>query len=335
VRNIHALPRIFLSLLIIACAACLPASLHAQPAAKAEAYPARPVRLIVPFAAGGGNDTVARVVTQQLSTTLGQQVFVDNRPGAGGVVGAEAAARAAADGYTLFLGGVGSHAVNPNLHAKLPYDAVRDFAPIILLASAPAVLVVHNSVPADTLPAFVALAKSRPGQLAYASNGNGSSAQLAAAMFETAAGIKMVHVPYKGLAPALSDLLAGQVQLMFSSLVAIMPQVQAGKLRALAVTGKKRSALLPALPTIAESGYPNYESGSWYGLLAPAGTPREIVAKLNAEAANALRNPAVREQFAREGSDIIGGTPEDFAAHIRGEIARMAQAVKAARINLE
>jgi len=251
-------------------------------AAPAQEYPSKPVRLIVPFAAGGGNDNVARLVGKQLSASLGQQVVIDNRPGAGGVLGAELAAKAAPDGYTLFLGGVGSHAINPNLHERLAYDPIKDFAPIVLLASAPLVLVVHPSLQADSIREFIAFARARPGQLNYASNGNGSSSHLAAVMFEAMAGVAMVHVPYKGLSPALTDLLSGRVQLMFSSVVAIQPHIKAGKLRGLAVTGSRRLSSMPELPTVAESGLAGYEASSWYGVLAPAGTAREIVAKLNA-----------------------------------------------------
>src|SRR5712692_8417302 len=215
----------------------------------AQEYPSKPVRLIVPFAPGGGNDIVARAIAQQLSASLGRQFVVDNRAGAGGVVGAELAAKSPPDGYTLFLGGVGSHAVNPNLHARLPYDPVKDFAAIALIASAPSVLVVHPSVPARSIEEFTALARANPGKLNFASNGNGSSAQLAAVLYESMAGVRMVHVPYKGLAPALADLLSGEVQLMFSSMVAIVPHIRTGRLRALAVTGKKRSPLLPEVPT--------------------------------------------------------------------------------------
>jgi tripartite-type tricarboxylate transporter receptor subunit TctC len=304
-------------------------------AAGAQDYPRKPVRLIVPFAAGGGNDTVARAFAQQLSAGFAQQVYVDNRAGAGGVIGAELAAKAPADGYTLFLGGVGSHAVNPNLHARLPYDPIKDFAPITLIASAPSVLVVHPSVPANSIREFVTLAKARPGKLNYASNGNGSSAHLAAVMYESMAGVDMVHVPYKGLAPALADLLSGEVQLMFSSMVAIVPHIKAGKLRAIAVTGKKRSPLLPEVPTIAESGLPGYEAGSWYGILAPAGTPRDIVMKLNAEIVKALKQPEVRERLASEGAEAIGGTPEEFAAHIKAELTRLGKVIGDARIRMD
>jgi tripartite-type tricarboxylate transporter receptor subunit TctC len=304
-------------------------------AALAQAYPVKPIRLIVPFAAGGGNDNVARLVGKHLSESLGQPLVIDNRPGAGGVLGAEVAAKAAPDGYTLFLGGVGSHAVNPNLNASLPYDPIRDFAPVALLAQAPLVLVVHPSVPADSFKAFVALARAKPGQLNYASNGNGSSSHLAAVMFDSMTGVDMVHVPYKGLSPALTDLLSGRVQLMFSSVVAILPHIRAEKLRGLAVTGGKRLPSMPDLPTIAESGLPGYEASSWYGVLAPAGTPREIVVKLNAELVKALAQPEVRASLLAEGAEPIGGTPEQFAAHISSEKERLGKLIREAKIRLE
>jgi len=301
----------------------------------AQVYPSKPIRLIVPFAAGGGNDNVARLVGKRLADGLGQPVLVDNRPGAGGVVGAELAAKSAPDGYTLFLGGVGSHAINPNLHDKLPYDPIRDFSPVALLAQAPLILVVHPSVPAGNIAEFVAYARARPGRLNFASNGNGSSSQLAAVMFGSMAGADMVHVPYKGLAPALSDLLSGQVQLMFSSVVAILPHIKAGKLRGLAVTGAKRLASMPELPTIAESGLPRYEASSWYGILAPAGTPRDIVVRLNAELAKALEQPEVRSSLLAEGAEPVGGSPEQFAAHIRAEKERLGKIIRDAHIRLE
>jgi tripartite-type tricarboxylate transporter receptor subunit TctC len=315
-------------------AAGLAAAFLAQPAL-AQSYPSRPIRLIVPFAAGGGNDNVARLVGKRLGEGLGQPVVVDNHPGAGGVLGAEAAAKSPPDGYTLFLGGVGSHAINPNLMKNLPYDPIRDFAPVELLAQAPLVLVVHPSVPARSLAEFVAYARAHPGKLNFASNGNGSSSQLAAVMFESMAGIDMVHVPYKGLSPALTDLLSGQVQLMFSSVVAILPHIKAGKVRALAVTGTKRLASTPRLPTIAESGFPGYEASSWYGILAPAGTPRDIVTKLNAELSKALSQPEVRNSLLAEGAEPVGGTPEQFAAHIRSEKERLGRVIREAKITLE
>ena len=309
--------------------------IQAAPAG-ARDYPVKPVRLIVPFAPGGGNDTVARTLAQALGASIGQAVIVDNRAGAGGIVGAELAAKAApGDGYTLFLGGVGSHAVNPSLHARLPYDPVKDFAPVALIASAPSVLVVHPSVPARSLAEFTALAKASPGGLNYASNGSGSSAHLAAVMYEAMAGVRMLHIPYKGLGPALADLLGGEVQAMFSSMVAIVPHIRAGRLRALAVTGKNRSALLPGVPTLAESGLPGYEAGSWYGILAPAGTPREIVLKLNAEIVKALAQPELRERLESEGAEVIGGTPEQFAAHIKAELARLGSLIREGRLQMD
>ncbi len=301
----------------------------------AQEYPRKAIRLIVPFAPGGGNDTVARAIAQSAGASLGQPMVVDNRAGAGGILGAELAAKSAPDGYKLFLGGVGSHAVNPNLHARLPYDPVKDFAPITLIASAPSVLVVHPSVPARTLAEFTALAKASPGRINYASNGNGSSAQLAAVLYESMAGVQMVHVPYKGLAPALGDLLGGEVQAMFSSVVAIVPNIKAGRLRALAVTGKRRAAALPEVPTLDESGVPGYEAGSWYGILAPAGTPQAIVAKLHAAIVHALAQPEVRERLVSEGAEVIGSTPEAFAAHITAELARMGKLIRDADIRME
>ena len=304
-------------------------------AAFAQHYPSKPIRLIVPFAAGGGNDNVARLVGKRLSESLGQPIVIDNRPGAGGVVGAELAAKSAPDGYTLFLGGVGSHAINPNLHERLPYDPIGDFAPVVLLASAPLILVVHPSVPADSIREFVALAHSKPGWLNYASNGNGSSSHLAALMFASMAGVDMVHVPYKGLSPALTDLLSGQVQVMFSSVVAILPHIKAGKLRGLAVTGSKRLSLAPNLPTIAESGFSGYEASSWYGVLAPAGTSREILAKLNAEIGKALDQAEVRNGLLSEGAEPVGGAPERFAAHIKAENDRLGKLIRDAKLRLE
>src|SRR3954467_11233108 len=292
--------------------AALFGSLVVCAAALAQDYPAKPLRFIVPFPPGGGNDTVARAIAQQMSPALGQPVVIDNRPGAGGSIGADLAAKAPADGYTLFLAGVGSHVVNPNLHAKLSYDPVRDFAPITLVASAPSVLVVNPGVPARTIAELTAYARASPGKLNYASNGNGSAAQLAATMYESMAGVRMVHVPYKGIAPALTDLLSGEVQLMFGTVVALVPHIQSGKLRALAVTGKKRSALIPDVPTLRESGLPEYEAGSWYGIEAPAGTPRPVIDQLNALIVKALRQPDVAKRLPTHGAEGVGGTPEEI-----------------------
>ncbi|TMH27594.1 MAG: tripartite tricarboxylate transporter substrate binding protein [Betaproteobacteria bacterium] len=303
--------------------------------AQAQPYPVKPIHFIVPFPPGGGNDTVARAIAQQLGPDLGQPVVIDNRPGAGGSVGAELAAKSPPDGYTLFLAGVGSHAVNPNLHARLAYDPVRDFTPITLVATAPSVLVVNPAVPARTIAEFTAYARANPGKLNYASNGNGSAAQLAAAMYESMANVRMVHVPYKGIAPALTDLLSGEVQLMFGTVVALVPHIQAGKLRALAVTSRKRSALLPEVPSLAESGLPDYEAGSWYGVMAPAGTPREIVERLHGAIARALKQPDVAQRLAAEGAIVIGSTPAEFGAHIKAELARVGNVVRGAGIRIE
>ncbi|WP_454691095.1 tripartite tricarboxylate transporter substrate binding protein [Achromobacter aloeverae] len=303
-----------------------------QPAAN---YPDHSIRLIVPFAPGGGNDNVARTVGRRLGEILGQAIVVENRAGAGGTVGAEAVARAPADGYTLFLGGVGSHAINPNLRKNLPYDPIKDFAPITLLAQAPMVLVAQPSLHVRTVAELIALARKEPGKLDYASNGNGSSSHLAAVMFETQAKVKLTHVPYKGLSPALTDLLGGQVPLMFSSVVAILPHIKDGSLVPLGVTGTHELASLPGVPTIASQGLPGYETSSWYGILAPAGTPRDIVMKLNAGLNQALQDPAIRASLASDGAEPAGGTPEQFAAHIAREKARLGAAIRQSGLQME
>ncbi len=278
---------------------------------------------------------MARTIGIKLTTALGQQIVVDNRAGAGGMIGAATAAHAAPDGYTLFLGGVASHGINPNLHARPGYDPVRDFAPVILIASAPLIVVVHPSVAAKTIRELIQLAKAKPGQLNFASNGSGGSSHLAAELFRMMTGTDMVHVPYKGLSPALIDLLSAQVQLMFSSTVAILPQVRAGRLRPLAMTGAKRSPAIPEVPTVAESGVPGYETASWYGVLAPAGTPYTIVERLNREIATIIRQPDVSERLASEGADAAGGTPAEFALHIKRELARWSQVIRQAGIKAE
>jgi tripartite-type tricarboxylate transporter receptor subunit TctC len=278
---------------------------------------------------------MARMISNKLTAALGQQFVVDNRAGAGSVIGAEAAAHAPPDGYTLFLGGVASHGINPNLHAKLGYDPVRDFTPVSLIAAAPLILVVHPSVQAKTVKELIQLAKAKPGQLNFASNGAGGSSHLAAELFKMMTVTDMVHVPYKGLSPALTDLLSGQVQLMFSSTVAILPLVHANRLRPLAITGAKRSAAIPEVPTVAEAGVPGYETASWYGVLAPAGTAKPIVDTLNREITKVMQLPDVRERLASEGAEPAGGTPAEFAAHIKRELARWAQVIKQARIKAD
>ena len=283
-------------------------------------YPTKPIRLVVPFAPGGGNDSVARVVAAKLTEKFGQQVFIDNKPGAGGSLGADFSAKSVADGYTLFLGGIGSLAINPSMNKSLPYNPIRDFEPIILLAEAPLVVVVNPKLPVNSIQQLNDYLKAHPNEVNYASNGNGSSAQLAAMMFESMAKVQMVHVPYKGLSPAMTDLLSGQVQLMFSSIVAITQMVNTQRLKAIAVTSKKRSSLFPQLPTLIESGYPEYSTGSWYGPLAPAGTDPEIISKINQAAEKVLKDPSVREQLVKEGADPIGGSPQEFKKFIQYEL---------------
>ena len=310
--------------LLLYCTAPLPAL--------AQAWPSKSIRWIVPFPPGGGNDTIARAVGQRLAESIGQPVVIDNRPGAGGTIGADLAARAPGDGYTLFLAGVASHGINPALGGRLPYDPVRDFAPVSLLATAPLLLVLHPSLPVRSVKDLLALARARPGALNFASNGRGSSSHMAAELFASMGQVKMEHVPYKGLAPALTDLLGGRVELMFSSLVAILPHVSAGKLRPVATTGSARSAVLANLPTVAEAGLTGYETASWYGVVTPAGTPGPVVERLSSELGRIIRTPAVREQLLADGAVPVGSTPQAFAAHIKAELARWSKLVRDAKI---
>jgi tripartite-type tricarboxylate transporter receptor subunit TctC len=303
--------------------------------AAAQNYPAKPIRFMVPFPPGGGNDTLARLIGQKITASTGQQVIVDNRPGAGGTIGAEAAARAPADGYTMFLAGVATHGINPNLRKKLPYDPIKDFDAVSLIASAPLLVVVHPSLPARTVKELISVAKAKPGQINYASNGAGGSSHLAGELFDMMTGTKMVHIPYKGLSPALTDLMSGQVQIMFSSAVAMLPQVKAGRLRAIAMTGPQRSPAVPDLPTVAESGVPGYETGSWYGVVVPSGTPRPAVDRLAQEIVAIVKSPDITHRLNEEAVIPIGSTPDEFAAHIRKELARWAQVIKRAGLQLE
>ena len=301
----------------------------AQPAAaQAPAYPTKPIRLVVPFPPGGATDILARNVAQKLSETWGQSVVVDNRPGAGGNIGSELVAKAAPDGYTLEMGTVGTHAINASLYSKMPYDHVKDFAPIILVAGVPNVLVVNPSVPVNSVQELIAYAKANPGKLKFASSGPGTSIHLSGELFKVMAGVQMTHVPYKGSAPALQDLLGGQVQLMFDNLPPSLPQIKAGKLHALAVTSLTRAPALPDVPTIAESGLPGFEASSWFGILAPAGTPPAIIAKVNAEVAKWLASPEGKDKLVAIGANAGGGSPEDFARHIQVETAKWAKVVK-------
>lgn len=292
------------------------------------AYPDKPIRLIVPFPAGGAADIMARGLANRLGTELGQQIVIDNRGGAGGTSAAEAAARSTPDGYTLFFGTMGTHAINAGLYAKLRYDPVKDFAPVSLTHTTPRVLVVHDSVPAKNIRELIALAKTKPEALSYGSAGSGSSSHMAGALFESLAGVNMLHVPYKGSAPLLVDVLAGRVSMTFDSYAVYEEHIKAGKVRALGVTSRTRMASLPQVPTIAESGLGGYDVANWLGLLAPAGTPREVIATLNAAVARAMATPALRQQLIGLGIEPTSGTPEEFGNLIRSEIPKWAAIVK-------
>jgi len=315
----------------------LAASALAAPAF-AEAYPSRAIRMIVPFTPGGSSDVLGRAIADVLARALGQPVVIDNVPGAGGSVGGEKAARSPADGYTLFMGHIGTLAVNPALYPRLPYDPVRSFTPVAWVARVPNVLVVNPSVPAKDLKELVALAKSQPGKLAYGSGGNGSAAHTTMEYFKLQTGTSFLHIPYKGTAPSVQDLLGGQVQVLFTGVPALLPQIKAGKMRALAVSSPKRLAVLPDVPTVAESGIPGtqgFEADQWYGLVAPAGTPADIVARLNQEVNKALALEEVRTRFANEGAEPTPATPQAFGQLIAREIPRWDKVVQAARIHLD
>ncbi len=303
-------------------------SLPLSPSALAQPFPSKPLRIVVPFPAGGTTDVLARAVAQKLTETLGQPVVVDNRPGAGGNIGAELVAKSPPDGYTLLMGTVGTHAINPGLYPKMPYDHVRDFAPVILVAGVPNVLVVNPSLPVNSVQELIVYSKANPGKLNFASSGNGTSIHLSAELFKTMAGVQIMHVPYKGSAPALQDLVGGQVQLMFDNLPSSLALIKGGKLKALAVTSSARAAALPDVPTLAESGLPGFEASSWFGLLAPAGTPQPAIATLNAEVAKWLATPEAREKLLAQGAIAAGGTPEDFTRHIAAETAKWQKVVK-------
>ncbi|MCU0897672.1 MAG: tripartite tricarboxylate transporter substrate binding protein [Burkholderiales bacterium] len=301
---------------------------HAQGAAAA-AYPGKPIRFVVPFPPGGPLDIMARAIGQKLTESWGQPVVVDNRPGAGGSLGAELVAKAPGDGYTLLMGAVSTHAINPHLYARIGYDPFRDFVPVALVAEVPNVLVVNPSVPATSVQELVALAKAKPGYLNFGSGSTGSTGHLAGELFKSLAGVDMVHIPYKGGAPAMQDLLGGQVQLMFDNLANSLPQVKAGKLRALAVTTSTRSPAVPDLPTINEAGVKGFDLSTWFGVFVPAGTPPEIVAKLNAGIVAALESKELADRLAAMGtSPPKNNTPAAFAAFVRAENAKYAKVVK-------
>ena len=303
--------------------------LGAVSAVLAQAYPTRPIRFIVPFAPGGSTDTLARTLSTKLGEALGQQVVVDNRAGGNGNIGTDLVAHAAPDGYTILLGYIANLAIGPSLYAKLPYDPVRDFAPITLLAVAPNILVVHPSVPVKNFQEFIAYAKANPTKINFASAAVASPGHLSGELLNLAAGIHMQHVPYTGSGQAVVDLVGGQVQVMVSGMSSVMPHIKAGRLRPLAVTGSRRSPAVPDLPTIAESGFPKFEATAWYGVLAPAGTPPAIVTRLHDEIVRALKMPDVKERLEYVGFEIVGSTPAAFGAYIKSEIIKWAPVVKA------
>jgi tripartite-type tricarboxylate transporter receptor subunit TctC len=297
-------------------------------AAYAQTYPARPIRFVVPFAAGGGSDLVARTVAAKITESLGQPVIVDSRPGAAGTIGADIASKSPPDGYTLLLGSNGPLAINPSLYPKLPYDAARDFAPVSLVTVMPFLLVTHPSLPVKSVKDLVALAKAKPGQLNYGSPGTGSTTHLANELLKSMTGIQIAHVPYKGVAPAATDLISGQVQMMSGDLSTLVPHVRSGRMRAIAVTASRRSNLLPDMPTVAESGVPGYEAAGWFGVLVPAGTPQSNVDRLNATIVKGLADRDARERLAVFGGDVGGTTPEQFGAYIRNEAAKWSKLIK-------
>jgi tripartite-type tricarboxylate transporter receptor subunit TctC len=297
-------------------------------------YPVRPVRLIVPFPPGGGTDTMARVVAPKLSEFLGQQVVAENRGGAGANIGAELAAKSAPDGYTLLLNTI-TNAIGASLYSKLNYDLVRDFAPITQLATTPHILVVHPSVPVKSVKEFIAFARARPGELTYSSSGSGSAAHLAGELFNSLTGVKSVHVPYKGGGPSMIALVGGEVSLCFATMPSAIGYVRSGRLRGIAVTTERRSPSTPELPTIAETGVAGYEAGSWYGLSVPAGTSKEIIARLHAETIKVVGLPDVKERLFNAGFEIVTSTPEQFATFTRTEIQKWGKIVKAAGLKVD
>jgi tripartite-type tricarboxylate transporter receptor subunit TctC len=298
-------------------------------------YPSRPIRIIVPFPAGGTADLLARQIGQAMSEALRQQVVIENRTGAGGNIGADLAAKSKPDGYTLLMGTVSTHAINPNLYPKMPYDPVKDFSPVTMVARMPNLLVVHPSVPANSVAELIALAKARPGTLAFASAGNGTTQHLAGELFKKMAGVDMIHVPYKGNAPAVTDLVGGQVQVMFDNIPVSLQQVRAGRLRALAVTGPVHSPVLPELPTLAEAALPGYSITSWFGLYAPAGTSPQIIERLNREANKALATAQIRRWLTDQGIEPAGGTPGQFADFMRAELVKWDKIVRESGARVE
>ncbi|MDB5810534.1 MAG: LacI family transcriptional regulator [Betaproteobacteria bacterium] len=304
---------------------------HAQPAA----YPNKPIRIVVAYTPAGATDILARTVGQKLTETWGQPVIIDNRPGANGNIGSEYAAKATPDGYTLLMVTAGTHGINPSLYRKLGFDAAKDFAAVSLVAMVPNIFVVNNAVPAKDLKEFIAYVKANPGKFNYGSPGNGSTAHLSMELFKSMTGLQMQHIPYKGSAGVLADVIGGQIITTMDNMPPYVPQVKAGKIRALAVSPTRRSPALPEVPTVAEAGVPGYDSGAWFGLVAPANTPKDIVNKLSRETARILKQPDVSARLSDLGAEPVGGTPEQFAAHIKTEIAKWAKVIKEANVELQ
>jgi len=298
-------------------------------------YPGKALKMILPFPAGVPTDIVARAMGQGLAEALGHNVVIDNRPGGGGIIGATLAAKAPADGYTLFLGGITIFGVAPSVHKNLAFDPVKDFQPVTLATRQPILLMTHPSLPAKSLREFIALAKARPGEINYASSGPGGSGHMAGELFKLVTGVNLVHIPYKGAPPALNELIAGQVQVMFGTILAAAPHVRSGRVRAIAITGAQRSNALAEVMTFAQAGLPAYDASSWNGILVPAGTPRTIVERLNTELVRILKSPGVLERLAQDGADPAPTTPEEFAAFIKSEIAKWAKVVQAANIRID
>ena len=307
----------------------------AHAVALAQGYPNKAIKIIVPFPPGGGTDIGTRIIAQKLSEAWGQPVLVENRGGAAGIVGTEATAKSAPDGYTIMMGNIGTHAINVSLYKKLPYDPVKDFAPISHVAGLPLFVLVHPSVKVTSIKELIALAKAQPGKLDYSSSGSGGSMHVAAELFKGMTGTHMVHIPYKGGGPAVADLLAGQVPVSFATVLETLPHVKSGRLRALAVTSANRSLAWPSVPTVAESGVPGYESISWLALFAPAGTPKDIINKISTEVVRIINLPDVKERLLLQGAEPIGSTPEQLAAVLANDIAKYAKVMKAAGVQPE
>ncbi|ABM43659.1 Uncharacterized protein UPF0065 [Acidovorax sp. JS42] len=318
----HTTRRTLLASLAVAAAGALPMG------ALAQNFPTKPITIIVPFSAGGTTDILARIVGQGLTTELGQSVVVDNKPGAGGNIGGSLAAKAAADGYTLFMGTVGTHAINQSLYKKMPFDPVKDFAPLSRVAAVPNLLVAHPSQPFKTVKEMIAYAKANPGKITFGSPGSGASPHVSGELFKSMTGTDLLHIPYKGSAPAMTDLLGGQTSVMFDNMPSAIQHVRSGKLRPIAVTTAKRSPELPDVPTIAEAGVPGYEATSWFGMFAPAGTPKPVLDKLHAALIKVLNQADVKKKIAEQGGDVVAETPAQFAAFIKAESVKWGKVVK-------